>query len=59
VKGPHFESTEDIHLEICKAGLKRHLTKCVPGMLQWQHRWKSCVLAQGMYFEGDRIVVDE
>ena len=26
---------------------------------QWQHHWKRCVQAQGMYFEGDHIVVDE
>jgi hypothetical protein len=26
---------------------------------QWQHRWKSCVQAQGMYFEGEHIVVGE
>jgi hypothetical protein len=26
---------------------------------QWQHRWRRCVQVQGMYFEGDHIVVDE
>jgi len=26
---------------------------------QWQHHWKRCVQTQGMYFEGDHIVVDE
>ena len=23
---------------------------------QWQHRWKKCVQAQGIYFEGDHTV---
>jgi len=26
---------------------------------QWQHRWESCVQAQGMSFEGEHFVVDE
>jgi hypothetical protein len=26
---------------------------------QWQHRWKRCVQAQAMYFEGDRVAVDK
>jgi hypothetical protein len=26
---------------------------------QWQHCWKKCVQAQGMCFEGGRILVDE
>jgi len=26
---------------------------------QWQHRWNRYVQAQGMYFKGDHIVVDE
>jgi hypothetical protein len=25
---------------------------------QWQQRWKTCVQAQGMHFEGGRILVD-
>ena len=46
--------------EGCKAGLKWHPKGCIQGMLkQWQHRWKRCVQAQGMYFEGDHTVVDE
>ena len=57
VKGYRFESTEDIHRCVTRT-FKRHPTKYVPGMLQWQHRRKRCVQAQGMYFEGDHIVVD-
>jgi hypothetical protein len=26
---------------------------------QWQHRWKRCVQAQGLFVEGNHIVVDE
>jgi len=33
------------HPEVCNPGLKRHPTKCVSGMLQWQHHWKRCVQA--------------
>ena len=32
MKGHHFESTER-HPEFCNAGLKRHSSRCVPGML--------------------------
>jgi hypothetical protein len=26
---------------------------------QWQHRWKICVQAQVLYFEGDLILVNK
>jgi hypothetical protein len=42
------------HPKVCNACIK-HPSRCVPGMLQWQHRWKTCVHAQGTYFEGDNI----
>jgi hypothetical protein len=46
------------HPEVCNAGLKRHPTKCVPGMLQTMAApLEMCVQAQGTYVEGDRIVV--
>jgi len=59
VKGRHFESTEDI---------QRSVTQTLNDMPQaafqecykvCQHRWKRCVQAQGMHFEGDHIVADE
>ena len=56
VKGQHFESTEDIQRvgmqalnDIPQAAFK----ECYK---QWQHRWKKCVQAQGIYFEGDHTV---
>jgi hypothetical protein len=33
LKGHHFESTEDIQMSVTRF-LKRHPTKCIPGMLQ-------------------------
>jgi hypothetical protein len=59
VQGHNFESTEDIQRSVTQA------LKDVPHAAfqecykQWQHRWKSCVQAQGMHFEGDHIAVDE
>jgi len=48
------------HPEVCNAGHKRHPTSCVQECYkEWQHCWKRCVQAQGMYFEGDHIVADE
>jgi len=59
VKGHHFESAEDTQNSVTQAlndipqnGFQEFYT-------QWQHHWKRCVQAQGMYFEGDHIVVDE
>jgi len=54
VKGRHFKSTEDIQRALNDAP-QAAFQECYK---QWQHRWKSCVLAQGMYCEDDHIVVD-
>ena len=59
MKWHHFESTEDIQRSVTQALndiLQAVFQECYK---QWQHRWKTCVQAQGMYFEGDRILVDE
>jgi len=58
MKGHYFESTEDIQRSVTQA-----LNNIPQAALQecykpWQHRWKTYVQAQGMYFEGDRILVD-
>jgi len=59
VKGHHFESTEDIRRSVM------HTLNDIPQAAfqecykQWQYRWKTCVQVQGMYFEGDGILVDE
>jgi surfactin synthase thioesterase subunit len=58
MKGHHFESTEDIQRPVTQALndiLQAAFQECYK---QWQHRWKTCVQAQGMYFEGDHILVD-
>jgi len=58
VKGHHFETTEDIQRSVTQD------LKDIPHAAyqeyynQWQHCWKSCVQAQGVYFEGDHILVD-
>jgi hypothetical protein len=59
VKGHHFESTDDIQRAVTQAIkdiLQAAVLKCYK---QWQHRWKRCVQVQGMYFEGENIVVDK
>jgi len=59
VEGHNFESTEDIRRSVT------HVLNDIPQNVlqecykQWQHRWKRYVQAQGMYFEGDHIIVDE
>jgi hypothetical protein len=49
------------HLGVCNAGLKKDIpqTSFQEYYKQWQHRWKRCLQAQGMYFEGDHIEADE
>jgi len=59
VKGHHFESTENIHKSVTQALNDIPQAVFQECYKQWQHRWKTCVQAQRMYFEGDRILVDE
>ena len=59
VKGQHFESTEDIQRAVTQALNDIPLALFQDCYRQWQHRWKRCVQAQGMHFEGDYVVVDE
>jgi surfactin synthase thioesterase subunit len=59
VKGYHFESTEYIHRSVTQTLNDIPQNAFQECYKQWQHRWKGCVQAQGMYFEGDHIVVDE
>jgi hypothetical protein len=59
VKGYHSGSTEDIQRSVTQLLNdipQNSFQKCYK---QWLHRWKRRVQAQGMYFEGDHIVVDE
>jgi hypothetical protein len=59
VKGHHFESTEDIQKTVTQVLNGIPQTVFQECYKQWQHRWKGCVQAQGMYFEGDHIVVNK
>ena len=59
VKGHHFESTEDIQKSVTQALNNIPQTAFQECYKQWQQCWKRCVHAQGMYFEGDRILVYE
>jgi len=52
VKGHHFESTEDIQWSVMQA-LNIPQAAFQECYKQWQHRWKTCVQAQGLYFEDD------
>jgi len=59
MKGHHFESTENIQRSVTRALkdiLQAAFQECYK---QWQHCWKTRVEAQGMYFEGNRVSVDE
>jgi len=59
VKGHHFESTEDIQravTQVLNDVPQNAFQECYK---ERQHCWKRCVQAQGMYFEGDHIAVDE
>jgi hypothetical protein len=59
LKGLNFKSTEDIQRSVTQALNdipKNTFQKCYK---HWQHHLKRCVEAQGIYFEGDHIVVDE
>ena len=59
VKGHHFESTEDIQSSVTQASNNIPQNAFQECYKEWQHRWKRCVQAQRMYFEGDHILVDE
>ena len=58
-KGHCFESIEDIQKAVTQTlndTLQAAVQECYK---QLQHLWKRCAQGQGMYFEGDHIVVDE
>jgi len=59
MKGHHFESTEDIQRSVTRALNDIPQAAIQECYKQWQHCWETCVQAQGMYFEDDRILVDE
>ena len=59
MKGHHFESTEDIQRSVTQVLNDIPQDAFQECYKQWKHRWKTCVRAQGTYFEGDRIFVDE
>jgi len=59
VKGHHFESTESIQKSVTQALNYIPQNAFQECYKEWQHRWKTYVQAQGMYFEGDHILVDE
>ena len=58
MKEHHFESTEDIESSVTQALSDTPQAAFQECYKEWQHRWKMCVQAQGMCFEGDRILVD-
>jgi hypothetical protein len=59
MKRHHFESTEDIQRSVTQALNDIPQAAFQECYKQWQQRWKMCVQAQGMYFEGGSILVDE
>jgi len=59
MKGHHFQSTEDNQRSVTQALNDIPQAAFQECYKQWQHRWKTSAQAQGMYFEGDRILVDE
>ena len=59
MKGHHFQSTEDIQRSVTQALNDIPQAAFQECYEQWQNRWKMCVQAQGMYSEGDSILVDE
>ena len=59
MKVHHFESTENIQTSVTQALNNIPQAAFQESYKQRQHRWKTCVQVQGMYFEGDRILVDK
>ena len=59
VKGRHFESKENIQKSVTQALMYIPQNAFQECYKECQHRWKRCVQVQGMYFEGDHILVDE
>ena len=59
LKRHHFETTEDIQGSVTQALNNIPQAAFQEFYKQWQNRWKTRVQAQGMYFEGGRILADE
>jgi hypothetical protein len=58
VKRHHFKSTE-IRMAVTQTLSDIPQTAFQECYKRWQHHLKMCVQAQGVYFEGDYVVVDE
>jgi hypothetical protein len=59
LKGRHFESTKNIQRSVTQVLNDIPHNAFQECYKQLQHRCKSCVQAQGMYFKGKHFVVDE
>ena len=59
MKGHHFEPTEETQKSVTQTLNDIPQAAFQECYKQWQHRWKTCMQAQGMDFEGDRILVDK
>ena len=59
MKGHHFEPTEDFQMSVTQAINDIPEDVFQECYKEWQHRWKTFVQAQGMYYDGERILVDE
>ena len=59
MKGKRFATIEEIK-EKSKQELlaisKSAFQKCFE---DWKKRWHKCIISEGDYFEGDKIVIDE
>jgi surfactin synthase thioesterase subunit len=58
LKRRHFESSEDMQMSVTQILNDIPQNAFQECYKQWQHCWKRCVQAQGMFFEGDHIVID-
>jgi hypothetical protein len=59
LKGTRFNSTEDIQMAVTQVLNDISQNAFQVCYKEWQHRWKRCVRAQVIYFDGGNIVVVE
>ena len=59
MRGQHWEDVETIKQETTRK-LKSLTAEDFQGCFeQWKKRWDKCIVTNGEYFEGDKIIVAE
>ena len=58
-KGKRFATIEEIKEKSKQELLAISKSAFQKGFEDWKKRWHKCIISEGVYFEGDNIVIDK